>query len=59
MSFVVIPRLTGRMPTVNARWWIQLLAHIPFVAFPIVATVSRGLGGATDPARVRVAEGAA
>jgi hypothetical protein len=49
MSFVVIPRLTGRPPTINARWWIQLFAHIPFVALPIVATIGRGLR-ATDGA---------
>ena len=43
MSFLVIPRFTGRPPTVNVRWWVQLLAHIPFVALPIVATIGRGL----------------
>jgi hypothetical protein len=41
MSFIVIPRLTGRPPTVNYRWWIQLFGHIPFVAVPIVATIRR------------------
>ena len=53
MSFVVIPRFTGRPPTINVRWWVQLLAHVPFVALPIVATIGRGLR-ATDgivPAR--------
>jgi len=43
MSFVVIPRFTGRPPTINARWWVQLVAHVPFVALPIVATIGRGL----------------
>ena len=43
MSFVVIPRFTGRPPAVNFRWWVQLLSHIPFVALPIVATIGRGL----------------
>jgi hypothetical protein len=47
MSFVVIAPLTGRPPTINARWWVQLFAHIPFVALPIVATIGRGLR-ATD-----------
>jgi hypothetical protein len=53
MSFVVIPRFTGRPPTVNFRWWVQLLAHIPFVALPIVWTIGRGLRSAVGmlPAR--------
>ena len=53
MSFLVIPRFTGRPPTVNFRWWVQLLAHIPFVALPIVATIGRGLQSAVGivPAR--------
>ena len=53
MSFLVIARFTGRPPAITARWWVQLFAHIPFVALPIVATIGRGLG-ATDvvvPAR--------
>ena len=41
MSFLVIVRLTGRPQPVGARWWVQLLAHIPFVALPIVATIGR------------------
>jgi len=53
MSFVVIPRFTGRPPTVNFRWWVQLVAHIPFVAIPIVATIGLGLRSADGivPAR--------
>ena len=43
MSLVVIPTLTGRPPTITTRWWIQLVAHIPFVALPIVTVVGRGL----------------
>lgn len=35
MSFVLIPRFTGRPPTVNFRWWVQFFGHIPFVAIPI------------------------
>lgn len=35
MSFVIIPRFTGRLPTVNFRWWVQFFGHIPFVALPI------------------------
>lgn len=43
MSCVVIPLLTGRPPTINVRWWVQLFGHIPFVALPIVATIARGV----------------
>jgi hypothetical protein len=43
MSFLVIRTLTGRPPTTNFRWYVQLLAHIPFVGLPIVAAVGRGL----------------
>jgi hypothetical protein len=40
MSLVVIPLLTGRPPSFNLRWWVQVLAHVPFVAVPIVATTA-------------------
>lgn len=53
MSFLVIRTLTGRPPTINDRWWVQLLAHIPFVALPIVATVGRGLRSAQGAVPVR------
>jgi hypothetical protein len=36
MSFVVIQAFTQRPPVINFRWWVQLFAHIPFVALPIV-----------------------
>jgi len=42
MSLAVIPLLTHRPPTINFRWWVQLIGHIPFVALPIVATIARG-----------------
>jgi len=47
MSLVVIPLAAGRPPTITVRWWIQLFAHIPFVALPIVMVVGGGghLGG--------------
>jgi hypothetical protein len=48
MSTLVIPPFTGRMPTINARWWIQLLGHVPFVALPIVAA-SRPRPAAVPP----------
>ena len=43
MSMVVIPRLAGRPLVITAQWWVQAVAHIPFVALPIVATIGRGL----------------
>jgi hypothetical protein len=59
MSFVVITRLTGRLQPVGARWWIQLFAHIPFVALPIVATIGRGLRATDGVVGVRPVGGVA
>jgi hypothetical protein len=42
MSLVVIPFLTHRPPTINFRWWVQLVGHAPFVGLPIVSSVGRG-----------------
>jgi len=53
MSFIVIPALTGRAPTIDGRWWVQLVAHVPFVALPIVAVVGRGLAAMDGIVRVR------
>jgi hypothetical protein len=44
MSFVVIPRLTGRPPTITGRWWANFVSHVFVVALPIVATIGRELG---------------
>ena len=59
MSLLVIPQLTGRAATINARWWVQLVAHIPFVALPIVATIGRGLRSTEPVGAVRAMEGVA
>jgi hypothetical protein len=40
MSLAVIPLLVHRPPTINIRWWIQLIGHFPFVGVPIVAGAS-------------------
>jgi hypothetical protein len=40
MSLVVIPVLVRRPPTINFRWWVQLVGHIPFVGLPIVAGIA-------------------
>ena len=42
MSLAVLPVLLHRPPTVNARWWVQLVGHVPFVALPIVAAIASG-----------------
>ena len=41
MSLVVVQTLAHKPPTINFRWWVQFFGHIPFVAFPIVATIGR------------------
>jgi hypothetical protein len=42
MSLAVIPLLLRRPPTINFRWWVQLIGHFPFVGLPIVASIGRG-----------------
>jgi len=41
MSFIVIHSLTHKAPTINFRWWVQFVGHIPFVAVPIVTSIAR------------------
>ncbi len=38
MSLMVIPLATGRPPRLGTRWWVQVLAHVPFVTLPLVFT---------------------
>src|SRR5262245_62123476 len=40
MSLVVIPFLAHRTPSINFRWWVQLVGHAPFVGLPIVASIA-------------------
>jgi hypothetical protein len=42
MSLAVIPLLAHRPPAINVRWWVQLIGHIPFVGFPIAASIGTG-----------------
>ena len=42
MSLAVIPLLLHRPPTINVRWWIQLIGHFPSVGIPIVASIGKG-----------------
>jgi len=39
MSLAIIPLLAHRPPTINIRWWIQFIGHIPFVGFPIATAI--------------------
>jgi hypothetical protein len=43
MSLAVIPLLLHRPPTINIRWWVQLIGHFPFVGIPIVASIGSGV----------------
>jgi hypothetical protein len=49
MSLVVIPLAVKRPPVITGRWWIQLVAHIPFVAIPMVTTIARGVRRSAAP----------
>jgi hypothetical protein len=48
MSLAIIPLATGRAPALSFRWWVQVLAHVPFVAVPLVFTARHTLGLAAD-----------
>jgi hypothetical protein len=41
MSLVIIPSLLHHPTTFTIRWWVQFFGHIPFVALPIVWSISR------------------
>ena len=36
MSLIVIPAMVHRPPTIGAKWWVQLIGHIPFVVGPMI-----------------------
>ena len=36
MSLIVIPAMVHRPPTIGAKWWVQLVGHIPFVVGPMI-----------------------
>jgi hypothetical protein len=55
MSLVVVPLACGRPPSITVRWWIQLFAHIPFVALPIVTVVGRGLNAVERALSIQIA----
>jgi hypothetical protein len=43
MSVIVIPLATGRPPAFGFRWWVQMVAHVPFVTLPLVFAARRAL----------------
>jgi len=45
MSMAIVPMFTHRPPTINFRWWVQLVGHFPFVGLPIVAMIARTSSG--------------
>lgn len=59
MSLVVIPLATGRPPRFGVRWWVQILAHIPFVTVPLVFTARRVWQARAAPPAARAVESAA
>jgi hypothetical protein len=59
MSLVVIPLATGRPPRLGVRWWVQIVAHVPFVTIPLVFTARRVLGVNAEMRAARLAEIAA
>jgi hypothetical protein len=36
MSLVFIPAMVHRPPAIGAKWWVQLIGHIPFVVGPMI-----------------------
>ena len=36
MSLLFIPAMLHRPPTIGAKWWVQLVGHIPFVVMPMI-----------------------
>jgi hypothetical protein len=44
MSLAVIPLATGSPPRFGVRWWVQVVAHVPFVTLPLVLVARHALG---------------
>ena len=56
MSLAVIPLATGRPPAFGFRWWVQIVAHVPFVTLPLVFTARRALALAAHDEMSRTAK---
>ena len=50
MSLLIIPLATGRPPRFGLRWWVQIVAHVPFVTIPLVFMTRRVLRPERQPA---------
>jgi hypothetical protein len=55
MSIAVIPLATGRPAVFGFRWWVQVVAHVPFVSLPLVFTARRALGLAGEHGAAKTA----
>ena len=56
MSLAIIPLAAGRPARIGFRWWVQIVAHIPFVTIPLVFTTRRVLAEWDVLQRQRVIE---
>jgi hypothetical protein len=43
MSLVFIPAMVHRPPAIGAKWWVQLIGHIPFVVGPMIIANRRSV----------------
>jgi hypothetical protein len=43
MSLVFIPSMVHRMPTLGAKWWVQLVGHALFVVGPMIVVNRRAM----------------
>jgi hypothetical protein len=50
MSLAIVPALLHRPPAITVRWWVQFFGHIPFVGFPIVASIGSPATGRSGAA---------
>src|SRR5438874_2690542 len=50
MSLLIIPLATSRPPRFGLRWWVQIVAHVPFVTIPLVFMTRRVLSPERQPA---------
>ncbi|MEO5903636.1 MAG: hypothetical protein ABIQ55_06470 [Gemmatimonadaceae bacterium] len=42
MTWIVIPSMVHRPPTLSTKYWVQLIGHIPFVVGPMILVNRRG-----------------
>ncbi len=49
MSLAIVPLLVHRPPTINIRWWVQFVGHMPFVGLPIAVSLAPAVRPRFDP----------